>query len=82
MIEEKEFIKQALLHPAGYDIGNAGFSGIRVLECKNFAVIEWAELGNDYVELIFDNVDEAVDKFLEIRYRRELGLDFFLGEVE
>lgn len=78
-IKERRTLIDLLSHPAGYGIQMAGLVDIRVLESRKIAVCEYFDNDtnmSDYKEEIFDNTKDAVNKFLEIRYRRQLGLDF------
>ena len=82
---EKQLLVNLLQHPGGYGVQMEGYAEIRVLEDRTFAVCEHFESDatcGDYEEKEYENVNEAVDSFLEIRHRRELGLDYFEEAVK
>ncbi len=76
MKDERQTLIDLISHPAGYGVQMNGYVEIRVLECSNDIVVcEWFE-GKNYEEKNYENVEEAVDSFLEIRHRRKMGLDY------
>ena len=78
---ERQTLIDLLSHPAGYGVQMAGWVDIRVLESREFAVCEYFDernthMGGNYEEQIFTDVTDAVDEFLKIRHRLEMGLDY------
>jgi hypothetical protein len=76
--KERQALIDILSHPAGYGVQMAGLIQIRNLEDRTIAVYE--EFCEDGIQLwredIYEDVEVAVDKFLEMRHRAELGLDY------
>lgn len=74
-MNERQTLIDILTQPAGYGVQIAGYLDIRVLESGQIAVCEFFDRGG-FEESIFDDIEKAVNKFLEIRERRKLGLDY------
>ncbi|KKN60297.1 hypothetical protein LCGC14_0533470 [marine sediment metagenome] len=70
--EEYNLLKRMLLHPAAYHCGIFGMIEIRSLEDGTFAV------DSDVIdeEEIFEDVNPAIRRFLDLREEHQIGLDF------
>ena len=75
MKDERQILIDLISHPAGYGVQMTGYIEIRVLEDGDIAVCEYFE-NDDYEEKIYEDIEKAVDSFLETRHRRKMGLDY------
>lgn len=76
---EIKLLLEIIKHPAGYDIGLFGVMSVRSTDQLTWEV-EWEEYSSSGQSvtthwLSFDNPEDAVRKFVEMRHERELGLD-------
>ena len=69
--DEHSMLKYILLHPAAYHCGIFGMLEIRSLEDGRFAV------DADMIEEeIFEEVNDAIRRFLDLREEHHIGLDY------